>query len=262
MAKRIRPVASARLTCAIMVASMIGASPAGAQTAAPSPDTPPPSDTPAAPAAAPARARLPMTRETAAERRSSFETGWPIVESTFKRWRSLTESPRDFRAVSPAYDFTSYVFTNEDRKTLDSRRDEAQQQFEGGDWPGAILLYGTLIEQVNGIVTRLGDAGGYWLWYVNHDRRMERWRKTVRSNDLPNPKGAEIESIESRLEEQIRAKEFGAPSKALMSDLDRLFKQAVADARAAAPGGVLRYDPTIRWWRATAACRASSPCVR
>jgi TonB family protein len=187
-----------------------------------------------------------MTRETAVQQRARFEQGWPVVEATLKRWQNLNESPRDFRSVAPAYDFKSYVFTKEDRKTLDTRREEAQRQFDGGDWPGAILLYGTLIGQANGVVARLGEAGGYWLWYVNHDRRMERWRKTVRSNDLPNPKGAEMESIEGRLKEQIRANEFGAPSKALMTTLDQLFKQSVADARAAASGGVLRYDPLRR----------------
>lgn len=180
------------------------------------------------------------------QRRSNFDEGWPLVEANLKRWQSLTDSPRDFRSVAPAYDFKNYVFTKEDRKTLDTRREEAQRQFDGGDWPGAILLYGMLIEQVNGIVARLTDAGRYWLWYVNHDRRTERWLKTVRSNDLANPKGPEFEAIESRLKEQIRANEFGAPSKALMTDLDQLFKEAVDNARAAAPGGFLRYDPLRR----------------
>lgn len=213
---------------------------------APGPDTPG-SSPPAAPTvSAAARTRVAMTRETAEERRKMFEQGWPVVEATIKRWQSLVEVPRDFRSVAPAFDFKGYVFTKEDRKTLDARRAEAQRQFDGEDWPGAILMYGTLIQQANDVVARLGDTGGYWLWYVNHGRRMERWRKTVRSNDLANPKGAEIQSVESRLEAQVRANQFGGPSKALMSMLDQLFKQAVADARAAAPGGVLRDDPLRR----------------
>lgn len=242
MAKQSFRVPPRHSRCALILASLIASSLAGAQAA----DAPPSPGAPAAPSAAPAGARVPLTRETATARRTSFEQGWPMVEANLKRWQQLDESPRDFRSVAPAYDLKNYVFTKENRKALDTRRSEAQAQFDGGDWPGAILLYGTLIEQANGVVARLAETGGYWIWYVNHDRRMNRWRKAVRSNDLPNPKGAELDSLESRLKEQIRSNEFGSPSKTLMLSMDQLFKQALAEARAAAPGGVLRDDPLRR----------------
>ena len=72
-----------------------------------------------------------MTRETAESMRNNFEQVWPILEATLKRWVNLDESPRDFRSVAPAFDFKSYVFTKEDRKTLDANRVDAQRQFDG-----------------------------------------------------------------------------------------------------------------------------------
>lgn len=202
---------------------------------------------PAASAPAPAQRRpLPLTRETAEQRRNMFESGWPGVEAALKRWRGLTEGPRDFRGVAPAADIKAYVLTAEERETLDGWRAEAQRQFDGGDWPGAILLYGNLINQANEVVSRLRQVSGYWVWNQTHERRMARWHRAVRANDLDDPHGARLEALEAGLKEQVRARQFGEPGSQAMREIDALFRQAVAEARAAAPGGVLRDDPMRR----------------
>lgn len=192
------------------------------------------------------RRPVPLTRETAEQRRGSFENGWPSIEATLKRWRGLNEGPRDFRGVAPAADIKTYVLTAEERKQLDDWRAEAQRQFDGGDWPGAILLYGNLINQANQVIVRMRQVAGYWIWHETHERRMARWHRAVRANDIANSHEDEIETLEASLKERVRARQFEDPTAGVMRDIDALFTRAVTEARAAAPGGVLRDDPMRR----------------
>lgn len=187
--------------------------------------------------------RVPLTRETAERRRAAFEEGWPKLEAALKRWRSLDQGPRDFRRVAPAADIKSYVFSREARESLESRLAEARRQFDGGDWPGAILLYTLLVADANEVVQRLRAVVGYWIWYDTQERRMKRWRRTVRTNQIADSATQALDALEAQVKEHIRAGDFGTAAASLMRQSDELFKSTVAQARASAPGGILRDDP-------------------
>ena len=213
----------------------------------------------ATPSAAAPPARIAMTRETAERLRADLEKAWPGVEGAARNWQRLSVTPRDSRRVSPAYDVKSYVLPQDAQARFESRRKEAQLQFDGGDWPGAILLYIDMIKHSNGVVQRLNELSRYWIWTVTHERRMKRWVKTVKANRLANPAGPQIEDLARTLENQIRAQQFGEPAARIMAQIDATYKQAVIDARTAAPGGVLRDDPERQTPRV--ACTDATPDI-
>lgn len=208
--------------------------------ATPSPQTPTFSDR-----AATAPGAVPLTRESASALFTRFDALAKQLAQTTAGWEAIASWPLDFRKATVASDIAKYVLPGSVKLQLAQQRRDAQRQFDGGDWPGAVFAintaYGTLTDKIG----MLRAVVSYWRNRPSYDARIAAWENTLKQNHLDDTRSAPLRSLLAALNEDASQGKFLAIMEHDYPALDSEYEAAIDNARTAA-GGTLIGDSLRR----------------
>ena len=199
----------------------------------------------------------PMTQQTADGQRRVLDGTYPRFATTIERWADLPDQPTDFRRKTAATDLRQYVLPRETRQKIERMRRDADRQYEGRDWPGAILGYNDTYMEVEALVRRFLEVHAYWFYTATRDKRQRLYREALGKYGFEDPTAAQGEALEQTLRTHIEAGDFQAARREGVEPLNRLFAQSVQALRDRVGVAVLDPDPLRR--APTAACVVVGP---
>lgn len=185
---------------------------------------------------------IPLTRDAAKLLFDRFDYGLASMVMAADAWRLIPGWPTDFRKATVATDVANYALPDSVRATLKQQRQDAQQQFDGSDWPGAVVAITKANATLTQTVQNFSAVVYYWRNRPALDALLQNWEHVLAQNHLEDNYSSQFRAVLAKLNGDASQGRFVDIAG---KDLPALMDQYGSAVRAAryAKGGSLIDDP-------------------